>query len=167
MKGIAMSSRRMRALPRLACAALVAGLAVGCAPIIEQHGYAPLPEELAEIRPGIDTRETVVSKIGRPASSGIFTDQGWYYVSSQVEKLTYHAPQVTDRRVVAITFHPSGVVADVSEYGLEDGRVIDLATQTTPTYGRQLTILEQAFGNIGTITGSVFEDQGTTGTYGR
>ena len=154
-----MSSRSMRSLPRLACVALVAGLAAGCAPVIEQHGYTPLPEELAEIRPGIDTRETVVRKIGRPASSGIFTDHGWYYVSSEVERMTYHAPKITDRRVVAITFHPNGVVAGVNEYGLEDGRIIDLVTETTPTHGRQLTVVEQAFGNLGVITGSVFEDE--------
>jgi outer membrane protein assembly factor BamE (lipoprotein component of BamABCDE complex) len=156
-----MSSRSIRSLPRLAGVALVAALATGCAPVIEQHGYAPLPEELAEIRPGMDTRETVVRKIGRPASSGIFTDHGWYYVSSQVERMTYHAPKVTDRRVVAITFDPNGVVAGVNEYGLEDGRIIDLVAETTPTHGRQLTILEQAFGNIGVVTGSVFEEDGT------
>ena len=162
-----MSTRSMGSLARLACASLIAGLAAGCAPIIEQHGYAPLPEELAQIRPGLDTRATVINKIGRPASSGIFTDEGWYYVSSQVEKMTYHAPEVTDRRVVAITFDPSGVVAGVNEYGLEDGRVIDLATETTPTHGRQLTIIEQAFGNLGMITGSVFDDQPTAGPYNR
>lgn len=154
-----MSSRHMASLPRLACVALVAGLGLGCSPIIEQHGYAPIPEELADIRPGLDTRATVQRKIGRPASTGIFTDQGWYYVQSTVEKLTYHAPRISDRRVVAVTFRPDGVVADVREYGLEDGRIVDLETETTPTYGRQLTVLEQAFGNIGMITGSVFEDR--------
>jgi outer membrane protein assembly factor BamE (lipoprotein component of BamABCDE complex) len=154
-----MRSRGVRSLAGIACAALVAGLAAGCSPVIQQHGYAPLPEQLAEIRPGLDTRQTVMRKIGRPASSGIFTDQGWYYVASKVERLTYHAPKVVDRRVVAVTFDPNDVVASVDEYGLEDGRIIDLATETTPTYGRQLTIIEQAFGNIGVITGSVFGDE--------
>jgi hypothetical protein len=37
----------------------------------------------------------------------------------------------------------------VNRYGLEDGRVIDLATRTTPTFGRELTVLQQLFGNIG------------------
>ena len=151
-----MRSRRNRWLAGIACAALVAGV-TACSPVVQQHGYAPLPEELAGITPGVDTRATVVRKIGRPASTGIFTDEGWYYVSSKVERLTYHAPKVVDRRVVAVTFRPDGVVAGVNEYGLDDGRVIDLATETTPTHGRQLTIVEQAFGNIGVVTGSVFE----------
>lgn len=147
-----------RSLVGIACAALLAAAAAGCSPVVQQHGYAPLPEEVAEIRPGLDTRETVQRKIGRPASTGIFTDQGWYYVSSKVERLTYHAPKVVDRRVVAVMFDPNDVVASVNEYGIDDGRIVDLATETTPTYGRELTILEQAFGNLGVITGSVFGD---------
>ena len=156
-----MRLRCTRSVAGIGLAALLAGLVTGCSPVVRQHGYAPVAEQLAEIRPGVDTRETVQRKIGRPASSGIFTDNGWYYVSSTVERLTYHAPKVVDRRVVAITFGPNDVVASVNEYGLQDGRVIDLATETTPTHGRQLTILEQAFGNLGVITGSVFEEEGT------
>lgn len=163
-----MSSRPMRLLPRLACAALVAGLAAGCEPIVEQHGFAPLSTELAQIRPGVDTRASVARKIGRPASTSIFNDHGWYYTSSRVETMTYHAPEVTDRRVVAITFSPDGVVTGVNEYGLEDGRDIALAYQTTPTHGRQLTIIGQALGNIGVVQGSIFEeDEIGRGSYGQ
>ena len=145
--------RRSLALATVAVCA--AALVAGCSPVVKNHGYTPQAEELAELQIGFDTRATVQSKIGRPAGTGIFTDDGWYYVSSKVEHLTYHAPQVVDRRVVAVLFDQNDVLAAVNEYGLEDGRVVDLETQTTPTHGRQLTILEQAFGNIGIIT----EDQ--------
>ncbi|MEM1298248.1 MAG: outer membrane protein assembly factor BamE, partial [Pseudomonadota bacterium] len=74
----------------------------------------------------------------------------------KVEHLTYHEPEVVERRVVAITFDQNDVVASVNLYGLEDGKVIDLETNTTPTFGAQLTILEQVLGNIGVITGDVF-----------
>jgi outer membrane protein assembly factor BamE (lipoprotein component of BamABCDE complex) len=133
----------------VACAAV---LAAGCSPVVRNHGYTPQPEELADLRVGLDTRASVQSKIGRPAGTGVFTDDGWYYVSSKVEHLTYHAPEVVDRRVVAVLFDQNDVLAAVTEYGLEDGRVVDLETKTTPTHGRQLTVLEQAFGNIGVIT---------------
>jgi outer membrane protein assembly factor BamE (lipoprotein component of BamABCDE complex) len=136
----------------IACAAIFAG---GCSPVVRNHGYAPPVEELADLQVGLDTRASVQSKIGRPAGTGVFTDDGWYYVSSKVEHLTYHAPEVVDRRVVAVLFDENDILAAVNEYGLEDGRVVDLEAKTTPTYGRQLTILEQAFGNIGVIT----EDQ--------
>jgi outer membrane protein assembly factor BamE (lipoprotein component of BamABCDE complex) len=144
--------RPRRSLALAGVIACAAALAAGCSPVVRNHGYAPPPEELADLRVGLDTRASVQSKIGRPAGTGVFTDNGWYYVSSRVEHLTYHAPEVTDRRVVAVLFDENDVLAAVNEYGLEDGRVVDLESQTTPTHGRQLTILEQAFGNIGVIT---------------
>lgn len=140
---------------------VAATLAVGsmlgaCSPTIRNHGYAPLEEDLTQIRVGQDTRGSVRRKIGRPGGTGIFTDDGWYYVASQVEHLAYYEPEVIDRRVVAITFDQQDVVVAVNQYGLDDGRVVDLETQVTPTYGRDLTILEQAFGNLGVVTDDVF-----------
>lgn len=146
---------------RTSTIALVCGLGVAvsaCSPVIRNHGYAPVQEELDQIRVGLDTRGSVRRKVGRPGSAGIFTDEGWYYVSTQIEHYTYNEPKVIDRRVVAITFDQQDTVAAISEYGLEDGKIIDLETETTPTYGRQLTILEQAFGNIGAI-GSFIDDE--------
>ena len=147
-----------RRLGMAAAAISVAGLMTACSPVIRNHGYAPPDEELAEIRVGQDTRGSVRRKIGRPGGTGIFTDDGWYYVASKVEHLAYYEPEVVERRVIAITFDPQDVVASVNAYGLEDGRIIDLETNVTPTYGKELTILEQAFGNIGVITDSVFEN---------
>lgn len=139
--------------------ALVAsGVIAGCSPEIRNHGFTPLEEDLAQIRVGQDTRGSVRRKIGRPGGAGIFTDDGWYYVSERVEHLTYHAPRVIERRVVAITFDENDLVASVDEFGLEDGNVVALKTETTPTYGRQLTVLEQALGNIGLNTGGVFDE---------
>lgn len=135
--------------------AAIGGL-LGCAPVVRSHGYTPPDEELQTIRVGQDTRGSVRRKIGRPAGSGIFTDEGWYYVSQKVEHLTYYEPEVIERRVVAITFDQNDVVASVDLYGMEDGKIVDLETNTTPTFGAQLTILEQVLGNIGVITGDVF-----------
>lgn len=136
----------------------VTGMTAACAPQIRNHGFTPPDEDLAQIRVGQDTRGSVLRKIGRPGGSGVFTDEGWYYVSEKVEHLTYHAPEVIERRVVAVVFDPNDVVASVSLYGLEDGLPVDLETNTTPTYGRELTIIEQAIGNIGLNTGNVFEN---------
>ncbi len=140
------------------CAGSVAIGVAACSPVIRNHGYAPVAEEIASIRAGQDTRGSVRRKIGRPGGAGIFTDDGWYYVSTQVEHYTYHEPEVIDRRVVAILFDTQDVVASVNEFGLEDGKIVDLETKTTPTYGRQLTILEQAFGNIGSLGDTLFDN---------
>ena len=133
-------------------AALMTGV-TGCSPVMQNHGYAPDDALLEDIQIGQDTKGSVRRKIGRPGTNGVFSDTGWYYVASTVRHYTYHEPKVVDRRVVAIEFDPSEVVSSVNTYGLEEGRVIDLQTRTTPTHGQKLTILQQILGNIGKITG--------------
>ncbi len=143
----------------LAATLLGIGLGVaGCSPVIDSHGYAPVQEELDQIRVGQDTRGSVRRKIGRPGSTGIFTEDGWYYVATRIKRETYKEPKVLDRRVVAIRFDSTDIVSSVNQYGLSDGQVVDLVTKTTPTFGRELTVLEQALGNVGTIPNSVFEE---------
>ena len=137
----------------LVLAAVISGGLSGCAAEVKNHGYAPGDELLADISAGEDTRGSVQRKIGRPSTTGVFTKSGWYYVATTVEHYMYYEPTVTDRRVVAVRFDANDVVAGVNVYGVEDGRVIDLQTRTTPTFGRELTILQQLFGNLGTLTG--------------
>lgn len=139
----------MSLLPRLAAGAVFTGLLAACAPEIESHGYAPAPSDLADVRIGQDTRQTVRRKIGRPSTTGVFTPDSWYYVATDIEHYLFYEPTVSSRRVVAVRFDPNDVVASVNEYGLEDGRIVDLETRTTPTLGRELTVLQQVLGNIG------------------
>ncbi len=139
---------------KLVALGVMAALLAGCAPVIRTHGYVPVPEALDRIEVGIDTRGSVQSKIGRPSATSAFDDEGWYYVSSVVEHFAFYEPEIVDRTVVAVTFDANDVVTGINRYGLADGRVVDLATNATPTYGRQLTIVEQILGNIGAATGS-------------
>ena len=150
---------RIFGFKRMAGAIAVAALVGACAPVMKNHGYAPDEALLAEIQAGQDTRGSVRRKIGRPGTSGVFSETGWYYVSTQVKHYMYHDPEVVDRRVVAVEFDANDVVASVNTYGMEDGRIIDLETRTTPTHGRQLTILQQILGNIGRITGADLIDE--------
>ncbi len=143
----------MKRVAGLILAAMIGGGLSGCAAEVKNHGYAPDDELLAEITAGTDTRGSVRRKIGRPSTTGVFTESGWYYVATTVEHYMYYQPKVTDRRVVAVQFDVNDVVAAVNVYWLEDGRIIDLQTRTTPTQGRQLTILQQLLGNLGTLTG--------------
>ena len=149
----------MKRVAGLVLVAMLGGGLSGCAAEIENHGYAPDDELVAGIGAGKDTRGSVRRKIGRPSTSGVFTKTGWYYVSTTVENYLYHAPKVSDRRVVAVQFDANDVVSAVNVYGIEDGRVLDLQTRTTPTHGRQLTILQQLFSNFGGLTGEQLLDE--------
>ncbi|MEM6677012.1 MAG: outer membrane protein assembly factor BamE, partial [Pseudomonadota bacterium] len=61
----------------------------------------------------------------------------------------FYAPEIIDRRIIAVEFNDVDRVTSVRRYGLEDGQFVDLETRTTPTFGRELTILQQVLGNIG------------------
>lgn len=133
-----------------ACCVLIAGaLALsGCAPRLLSHGYAPPDVELNRIAVGQDTKATVGRALGRPGDTGILTDDAWYYVATNTETYLYGPKEVTGRRVVAIQFDADDVVRDVSVYGLEDGRVVQLVTRTTETFGNELSVVQQVLGNI-------------------
>ena len=67
------------------------------------------------------------------------------------DALTFAQLDERSRRIVAIEFDDGGTVSNVEEYDLADGRNVNLVGRETPTRGRELTILEQLFGNIGRL----------------
>lgn len=129
-------------------AAAVMTVAVACSPQVSVHGFAPTPEELQSIEPGVDTMFSIEERIGRPTVAGLLRNDAWYYVQSTMEQLTYNPAKEVNRRVVVIGFAEDGVVKDVNEYGLEDGRIIDLNTRVTVAKTGQKGILSQIFGNL-------------------
>ena len=44
-----------------------------------------------------------------------------------------------------------GTVAEVTEYDVSDSRQVNYVARTTPTRGRELTLLEQVLGNVGRL----------------
>lgn len=147
--------RQAAGAPILASALALALGAAGCSPVVTNHGYAPPEERVAQVVAGVDTRGSVRRKLGRPVATGAFSEDGWYYVSTTVERRAFYAPEITERRIVAVSFDGRDRVVAVDRFGLEDGKVVDLETRTTPTFGRQLTILQQVLGNIGSLEGFV------------
>jgi outer membrane protein assembly factor BamE (lipoprotein component of BamABCDE complex) len=144
---------------RLRLAALCCLLAAACATVIRNHGYVPDETELALVEVGVDTRETVAQKIGRPSAQGLLNDVGWFYVQSRFEFVGPREPKEVDRQVVAVTFADNGVVETVGRYGLEDGRVIDLSRRVTETNIKGIGFVRQLFANFGRIqTSDLFQD---------
>ena len=123
-----------------------------CEARVTVHGYAPDATEQQEIEPGIDTIFSLEERIGRPATAGLLSDNTWYYVQTTVKHLTYHRPEIIDRKVFAIDFDEDGVVSNTAGYGLEDGRVINLNTRVTETDAKRVGILTALFGNIGGLS---------------
>ncbi|MFM2390196.1 MAG: hypothetical protein RLZZ437_1751 [Pseudomonadota bacterium] len=132
-----------------ALAMVAMALITACTPQFRNHGYVPPDEELALIEVGVDTRDTVAEKVGRPSTSGLLNDTGWYYVQSRWQTVGPREPREIDRQVVAITFTPEGQVTDVGRYGLEDGQVITLSRRVTTSNVQGAGFIRQLLGNIG------------------
>lgn len=142
----------------IACAAILALNA--CQASRNFHGYLPDQVQPSEIEPSVDTRSTVIARLGSPSTTSIFDDNLWVYMSSTQEQLTYHRAKVVRRNIVAIQFDEQDQVTDVLTYDLSDGKVIDYVSRETPTRGRQLGILEQLFGTIGAgLPGGIGQQQ--------
>jgi outer membrane protein assembly factor BamE (lipoprotein component of BamABCDE complex) len=154
-----MKSRRFRR------SAFAAGLAIlaACAPTTRIHGYVPSEADVSRITPGVDTTETVAEALGRPSSSGLLQGSAWYYVQSTIAILTYNAPEVVDRTVLAVNFDPNGVVTGIERYGIEDGRIVNLSPRVTETGGQTLGVLQQLFGNLRNLDPGQFTDQAESG----
>jgi outer membrane protein assembly factor BamE (lipoprotein component of BamABCDE complex) len=132
-------------------AVVVAAMVAACSPVIRNHGYVPAEDELALVEVGVDTRETVGQKIGRPSTSGLLNDEGWYYVQSQYRHFGPREPQEIDRQVLAVTFNEAGVVENIARFGLEDGKVVEISRRVTQTNIKGITLIQQLLGSFGRI----------------
>lgn len=150
-RGISATLRAvMRRIALLFCAIALIG-AAACTPIYRDHGYVPTDVDLAQIKVGTDSRETVAGLIGRPSASALLNDTGWYYVQSRWKTIGAHAPQEIDRQVVAVTFTDAGIVENVERFGLENGRVIALSRRVTDSNIKGVGFLRQLMGNLGRV----------------
>lgn len=107
------------------------------------------PEIVKTIRPGQTTKQIVLELLGTPSTKSLFKDDVWLYVGEITSTYSFFPPSVRERKIVAIHFDPASRVSEVKQYGLRDGEDIDFVSRTTPTKGRELTILQQLIGNVG------------------
>ena len=138
---------------RLALMGLLLVALAACAPVYRNHGYVPAEDELAEIKVGEDTRETLAPLIGRPSAAALLNDEGWYYVQSRWKHSGARPPKEIDRQVVAITFTKEGVVENVERFGLENGKVVALSRRVTTSNIKGISFLRQLLGSLGNFRG--------------
>jgi len=140
---------KRRSQMKLLHCALVALALAACQPTVDQRGNLPEKSKLAEIEPGVTTKEMVSQILGTPSSVSTFSDRTWYYISRRTEQTAFFEPEVLDQQVVVVAFDDSGVVRDVQHLNLADSRPVDPSSRETPSAGRELGFVEQLIGNLG------------------
>jgi outer membrane protein assembly factor BamE (lipoprotein component of BamABCDE complex) len=140
----------LRAHRFAAALALVTALGVAsCAPQINLRGHVPNPESLALIKPGQQTRDQVLDMLGSPTAIGTFEDTRWYYITRKTEQLAFYEPDLIEATIVLVEFDQAGFVKQVAHLSNDQARDIDPVSRTTPTKGRELSVIEQLLGNLG------------------
>jgi outer membrane protein assembly factor BamE (lipoprotein component of BamABCDE complex) len=134
---------RHAAMVMLACALLG-----GCAEQF-QKGYV-LPDGALEQIPIGASQDQVLIVLGTPSTVATLNGEVFYYISQRTERRVAFLDQsVTDQRVVAIYFDRNRQVQRVANYGLQDGRIFDFISRTTPTSGQEISYLTPIFRLIG------------------
>ena len=89
--------------------------------------------------------------LGTPTTtSSVGTGDAFYYISYTTSQVAFMAPEEIDRRVVAVYFSRTGSVERVAEYGIQDGKVFDFISRTTPSANtKEDGLLKQIFRNLG------------------
>ena len=140
-----------RAALRLRLAAVLAltcVLLAGCAEQF-QKGYI-LPEGALEQIPIGASQDQVLIVLGTPSTVATLNGEVFYYISQRTERRVAFLDQsVTDQRVLAVYFDQNRQVRRVANYGLQDGKVFDFISRTTPTSGQEVSYLTPLFRLIG------------------
>ncbi len=133
-----------------AVAALGAMMALGsCSPIHNSHGFIPDDEIVAKLRPGVHDRDSVTSLFGSPSSVADFNGETWLYVKRESAHIAFFEEEVLDQAVLAVRFDKNGLVTSVERFAMADAKTLVTVERKTPTRGREITVIEQLFGNIG------------------
>ncbi len=123
----------------------------GCTTRKYFRGYLANEEVVSSIRAEVDTQDSVKELLGSPSSTSLFDNENWYYFSKRSERLAFFKENITALDIIAIRFDTDGYVTQVGRYTLDDHNNITPVGKTTPTHGRDLSFLQELFGNIGRI----------------
>lgn len=134
------------AAPKIAAAVVALGLLLGgCFSETYQRGYI-VPEGALEQIPIGSTQEQVLIVLGTPSTVATVSGEAFYYISQRAERAIGFMPQqVVDQRVVAVYFDKNRRVQRLANYGLQDGKVFDFVTRTTPTGGKDYAYINALF----------------------
>lgn len=132
-------------------AALLMALAGGCTSIKDHRGYIVDQALFDSVLPGVDNKQSIERALGRPTFASQFGDPTWYYVAIDTRQSPFQAPETHDQTVLRVRFDQAGNVVGVDRAGMEKVVEIDPSGDKTPTLGRERGLLEDIFGNIGSM----------------
>ena len=131
-----------KALNFALCAATGLALAACEAPT-RPRGYVIDDAAIAQVKPG-SSAEQALLVLGTPSTVATVGGKTYYYISQLgSQRFQFMQESVTDQRVLAVYIDGKNKVERIANYGIEDGKIFDFITRTTPSGGADLTLLRQ------------------------
>ena len=109
----------------------------------------PAQDKIDSLRPGVQNVASVQRLLGSPSAITRFRSRVWLYVLQRTETVGFLEPEVVSRKVLELTFDENQILRDVQKYRLKDGKRIAFNEDKTVTRGKELTVLQQLFSNLG------------------
>jgi outer membrane protein assembly factor BamE (lipoprotein component of BamABCDE complex) len=118
-----------------------------CGAQIDRHGHVFMDVDVNQVQRGM-SKDQVQAVLGSPDTTSTIGGDAYYYIASTQKTVAFFKPYEINRQVVAVYFDRGESVEQVAQYGLKDGIVVNYYGRETPARGKDLTFLEQLFGNM-------------------
>jgi outer membrane protein assembly factor BamE (lipoprotein component of BamABCDE complex) len=113
------------------------------------QGYI-IDQTALEATPVGSSREQVLLSLGTPSTTQtIDSNEVFYYISQQRKRgLAFQKTKLVGQSVLAVYLDQEGTVSRIANYTLQDGKVFDMISRTTPTGGRERGFLAGVLGGF-------------------
>lgn len=112
------------------------------------HGYV-LDQQTLDLVPPGSSKEQVLLSLGTPTVEGDYGAEAYYYISQKkIKRAEFMKPRLVDQSILAVYFDEEETVTRLANYTLEDGKVFDTISRTTPTGGREETFLTRVLSSV-------------------
>jgi outer membrane protein assembly factor BamE (lipoprotein component of BamABCDE complex) len=148
-----MSRRVSTTLARLALAASI-GLPVTACTMGEefQRGYLLDERAVQQVKAGMNA-EQVLQTLGTPSTVSTVGNKSWYYISqTSRRRVAFMGESLTDQRVMAVYFDRNFKVERTALYGIQDGKVFDFISRTTPASGQDQNFVGALFRGLDALS---------------
>ncbi|MDF2810993.1 MAG: bamE [Microvirga sp.] len=110
-----------------------------------QRGYIVDEHAIGQVKKGM-SGEQVLTTLGTPSTVSTVGNKSWYYISQKSSRRFQFMPEsVVDQRVTAVYFDNNLRVERIALYGIQDGKVFDFISRTTPSGGQESSFIGQLF----------------------
>lgn len=107
------------------------------------QGYV-IDQQQIDLVPVGSSREQVILALGSPSTTATFDNEVFYYISQKRRRsVAFAKPKLIEQRILAVYFGGDGRVTNIANYGLQDGKVFDFVSRTTPTSGKDQNFIGQ------------------------